>query len=152
MIINYTICVTVVMVVVFKLSDHRTIAGRKTSMIVITGTSILNRDIKISIDNNQYILIKLSMYWLEKYFMGESRNYQRSLQLASASHGLIIFSWDSRKFSNFRFIHWWDSPKYSKSVVCSHQIKLLQVSLNYWTLLTCFSYIQKYDFSMMSIL
>jgi hypothetical protein len=27
---------------------------------------------------------------------------------------LAIFSWDSQKFSNFRFLQWWNSPQFSE--------------------------------------
>jgi hypothetical protein len=32
------------------------------------------------------------------------------------NHGLTIFSSDSPKFSNFRIIQWWDSPKFFRNV------------------------------------
>jgi hypothetical protein len=39
--------------------------------------------------------------------------------------GLTIFSCDSLKFSNFRFLQWCDSPKYSELKLTTNELNVL---------------------------
>ena len=59
--------------------------------------------------------------------MSPTSAFQRYLQLTYMSLGLTIISWYSPKFTNFRFLEWWELTKMFRNVFWTPQIKLLQV-------------------------